>query len=144
MSAPLSPATRTQTSRGNSMVSSTEQTPQRPTRRSPLHIAAIVALSVVLTLIQACASLPEGVQRPASQAMVGEHTALARMAAAAVPAAGDQSGLRLIPDGDQALASRIELIRRAERSLDVQTYHLASDGTGALFLAELRNAAARG
>jgi putative cardiolipin synthase len=56
----------------------------------------------------------------------------------------DPSGLRLIPDGDQALASRIALMRRAERSLDVQTYHLACDATGALFLSELRHAAARG
>src|SRR5262245_16036175 len=119
--------------------------------RSPLHrtlrrAAGIAALAVVFALIGGCAALPADVQRPASQALVDEQTTLARAATAALPAdaGADQSGLRLIPDGDQALASRIALIRRAERSLDVQTYHLAADGTGALFLNELRAAAARG
>jgi len=122
----------------------------RQAARSPLQRAsrwfATAAAAVVLALTSGCASLPSSVQRPASQAMAGQDTALARAAAAALPAdaGADQSGLRLIPDGDQALAGRIALIRRAERSLDVQTYHLASDGTGALFLAELRDAAARG
>jgi putative cardiolipin synthase len=110
------------------------------------RLFAIAALAVSFALVGGCAALPGAVQRPASQALADEHTTLARSAAAALPTdtAGDHSGLRLIPDGDQALASRIALMRRAERSLDVQTYHLASDGTGALFLRELRDAAARG
>jgi putative cardiolipin synthase len=119
---------------------------QRPTRHGLLRMAGLTALLLVFVVIGGCAALPAGVQRPASTSLVDGHSSLARAATAAMPAdaAADQSGLRLIPDGDQALASRIELIRRAERSLDVQTYQLASDGTGALFLRELRNAAARG
>ena len=114
-------------------------------RRSALRIAASTMVSVVLALMVGCAALPADVQRPISQALVDGQTSLAQAAAAAMPTVdAEQSGLRLIPDGDQALASRIALIRRAERSLDVQTYHLASDATGALFLSELRNAAARG
>ena len=107
-------------------------------QRAALHLAGIAALAAASVLI-GCAALPADVQRPVSQALADQQTTLARSAAAALPANGaDQSGLRLIPDGDQALAARIALIRRAERSLDVQTYHLASDSTGALFLNELR------
>jgi putative cardiolipin synthase len=114
-------------------------------RRTALRIAASAMLSLVFTLMVGCAALPADVRRPASQALVDEQTSLAQAAATAMPTTdAKQSGLRLIPDGDQALASRIALIRRAERSLDVQTYHLACDATGALFLSELRNAAARG
>ena len=128
------------------MASTTRQATQGATQRSSLRLAAIAVLAMVFALIAGCASLPGGVQRAASQAIADSHTTLARTAAAAMPAdaTADQSGLRLIPDGDQALASRLALIRRAERSLDVQTSHLACDGTGALFLGELRNAAARG
>ncbi|HEY6511898.1 MAG TPA: phospholipase D family protein [Burkholderiaceae bacterium] len=119
---------------------------RRRLQRTSLRLLVVSALIVLVELIGGCAALPDSVQRPLSQAVIDERAPLAQAAAAAMPAtaAADQSGLRLIPDGDQALASRIALIRRAERSLDVQTYHLAADGTGALFLSELRAAAARG
>ncbi len=124
----------------------TQHKAERRVQRASLRVLVVSALIMLFELIGGCAALPSGVQRPVSQAMVDERTSLVQAATAAMPAgaAADQSGLRLIPDGDQALASRIALIRRAERSLDVQTYHLAADGTGALFLSELRHAAARG
>ncbi|HSW25898.1 MAG TPA: phospholipase D family protein [Burkholderiaceae bacterium] len=124
----------------------TQHQAERRMQRASLRVLVVSALIMLFELIGGCAALPSGVQRPVSQAVVDERTSLAQAATAAMPAgaAADQSGLRLIPDGDQALASRIALIRRAERSLDVQTYHLAADGTGALFLSELRHAAARG
>ena len=110
-----------------------QQKVQRRMQRTSLRVLVISALIMLFELIGGCAALPSSVQRPVSQAMVDERTSLAQAAGAAMPAgaAADQSGLRLIPDGDQALASRIALIRRAERSLDVQTYHLAADGSGA-------------
>ena len=40
--------------------------------------------------------------------------------------------------------ARLALARRAERSLDVQYYHLANDSVGLQFLRELRDAARRG
>jgi cardiolipin synthase C len=131
---------------GPTITEASRQDAQRLMQRASLRMLIIAALIVLFALIGGCAALPSSVQRPVSQALVDEQTSLAQAAAAAMPAAAaaDQSGLRLIPDGDQALASRIALIRRAEQSLDVQTYHLASDGTGALFLSELRAAAARG
>ena len=49
-----------------------------------------------------------------------------------------------MPGGDFALDTRLELARRAERSLDVQYYHIENDDTGRYFLRTLRDAARRG
>jgi putative cardiolipin synthase len=46
--------------------------------------------------------------------------------------------------GPQALQARLELIRRAQSSVDAQYYHLKSDATGRQFLRTLAEAAARG
>jgi cardiolipin synthase C len=54
------------------------------------------------------------------------------------------SGFRLMPGGDFALNTRLELARRATRSLDVQYYHIENDATGRYFLRMLRDAAERG
>jgi putative cardiolipin synthase len=72
-------------------------------------------------------------------------TPLARLAAASTP--DDKrhlSGLRLLPNGPEALATRLALARRAQKTLDVQYYVVASDESGRQFLRELRDAAARG
>src|SRR5262245_38438087 len=147
MSAAASPAVSARRFRSSNMASHTitEATPHEARRRlqlASLRVLAVSVLIVLFELISGCAALPDSVARPVSQALVDERVPLARAAATAMPTAAPagQSGLRLIPDGDQALASRIALIRRAERSLDVQTYLLAADGTGALFLNELRAA----
>ena len=105
----------------------------------------IVALAIALG---GCAALPSQVQRPASSAAAAETvatTTLARIAAESAPSqAADQSGLRLLPDGEQAFDARIALARRAEKTIDAQYYLIASDTTGLQFLRELRDAAARG
>ena len=73
------------------------------------------------------------------------NTGLGKLAAASMESAGPgASGFRLLPTGDFALDARLALARRAERSLDVQYYHLASDSVGLQFLRELRDAAKRG
>ncbi|MDQ6680709.1 MAG: phospholipase D family protein, partial [Pseudomonadota bacterium] len=86
-----------------------------------------------------------GVQRPVSQARADvAETRLATIAAAPGGTEPGLSGFRLLPVGDQAFDARIALARRAEKTLDVQYYLIAADGTGLLFLRELRDAAARG
>jgi len=111
----------------------------------PRRLAAALAW-VLLWLLTACASLPEGVQRDVSQAITDvAATPLAREAAQATP--DDQrhlSGLRLLPNGPEAMAARVALARRAQKSLDVQYYLIAPDDTGRQFLRELRDAALRG
>ena len=105
----------------------------------------IVALLLALA---GCAGLPSQVQRPVSSAAAPEAvatTTLARIAADSAPSQADgQSGLRLLPDGDQAFDARIALARSAEKTIDAQYYLIASDTTGLQFLRELRDAAARG
>jgi phosphatidylserine/phosphatidylglycerophosphate/cardiolipin synthase-like enzyme len=105
----------------------------------------IVALLLALA---GCAGLPSQVQRPVSSAAAPEvvaATTLARIAADSAPAQAEgQSGLRLLPDGDQAFDARISLARSAEKTIDAQYYLIASDTTGLQFLRELRDAAARG
>ena len=68
---------------------------------------------------------------------------LGRIAQASSPDA-ELSGFRLMPGGDFALHTRLELVRRAERSLDVQYYEIKDDATGRTFLRALRDAARRG
>jgi phosphatidylserine/phosphatidylglycerophosphate/cardiolipin synthase-like enzyme len=50
----------------------------------------------------------------------------------------------LLEDGEQAMAARINLIRAARRSIDVQTYIWEQDDAGKLVLDELIQAARRG
>ena len=54
------------------------------------------------------------------------------------------SGFRLLPLGTHALDARLQLIARAQVSVDLQYYHFASDSTGRAVLRALRDAAQRG
>ena len=105
----------------------------------------VVLLTIAVTL-GGCAVLPGQVERPVSYSRSDvADTPLAQIAAASTPE--DQqalSGFRLLPDGAQAFDARIALIRRAEKTLDVQYYVIASDATGREFLRELQGAAGRG
>ena len=103
----------------------------------------VASLSVALA---GCAGLPVPADRSESHAIADvADTSLARAATASRPEdARDLSGFRLLPDGDDALEARITLIRRAEKSVDVQYYLIANDRTGRQFLGELSAAAARG
>ena len=100
--------------------------------------------SLAALLASGCATLPDGLAGPPSKALrASTDTALGRLAQAAAPDP-DLSGFRLMPGGDFALSTRLELARRAERTLDVQYYHIENDETGRYFLRTLRDAASRG
>jgi cardiolipin synthase C len=103
-------------------------------------------LGLVVWLLTACAALPQGVVREPSRALIDTGSApLARSAAASLPEDGPHlSGFRLLPDGIEALATRLALVRGAQRSLDVQYYLIADDDSGRRFVHELELAAARG
>ncbi|MBP6901453.1 MAG: phospholipase D family protein [Burkholderiaceae bacterium] len=122
--------------------------PQRRWQRlraglEPTRITALLATLAALWLMAGCASLPAAPARTPSwaraalppQALLGE--------TAAAPAAG-LSGFHLVPDGAQALRARLDLVRRAQSSLDLQCYHLQDDDSGRSLLRALRDAAARG
>lgn len=100
----------------------------------------------VLLCLSGCASLPDHVARVPSKAEDGSGTALGDIVNHVLP--GDPlltvSGFRLLPTGNFALDARLALAARAERTLDVQYYLIANDGTGKQFFAALRDAAKRG
>ena len=119
----------------------------RPTAPLAAAVAGMRVLVAALAVaVAGCAGLPVPSSQGESHAIADvAATSLAQAAAASRPAdAADRSGFRLLPDSDDALEARVALIRRAEKSLDVQYYLIANDRTGRQFLAELSAAAARG
>src|SRR5262245_12414545 len=103
-------------------------------------------LCLMIGLVAGRANLPAPASKPESPSRRDvDDTALAAVAARSLPAdAGARSGFRLLPDGDHALATRLALIERAQRSIDAQYYSIADDASGRAFLRALRDAAARG
>jgi putative cardiolipin synthase len=98
----------------------------------------------VLLGLAGCAGLPEQVQRVPSRALpAATDTALGRIAKDSSFDA-ELSGFRLMPTGQFALQARLELARRAERTLDVQYYQIHDDATGRYLFRTLRDAALRG
>jgi phosphatidylserine/phosphatidylglycerophosphate/cardiolipin synthase-like enzyme len=109
-----------------------------------VRLLAVLAFSGALLIAGGCASLPESVARPPSATLVAPPDApLAAVAREAGIVDGD-SGFRPMLQANFALDARLEAIRRAHTSLDVQTYLVGNDSTGRLLLRELRAAAARG
>lgn len=100
---------------------------------------------VIACLATGCTSLPPPGPRVSEQAIpASPQTELGRIALSSKARSADRSAVRPLPQGGFALDARLELIRRAQASLDVQSYHLANDKTGLLILRELRDAARRG
>jgi putative cardiolipin synthase len=83
------------------------------------------------------ASLPESVFRVSSLALPPSPATLLGSVAVASSTDTALTGSRLLPSSPFALNARLELARLAERSLDVQCYLIASDGSGANLLAKL-------
>ncbi len=102
-------------------------------------------IAPALLLLQAgCASLPTDVQRTPSFALrASADTTLGRIAQASSPDL-ELSGFRLLPTGAFALDTRLALVQRAQRSIDVQYYVLQNDGSGRHLMRSLRDAAQRG
>ncbi len=113
--------------------------------RTPTTFAALATLAVTLALA-GCATLPGPTERAATHASSDvADTSLARIAAASAPSdRANLSGFRLLADDGDAFEARLALLRKAEKTIDVQYYLIASDATGLEFLGALSDAAARG
>ena len=114
---------------------------------SSLFLRWIFALAVLS--LSACASLPAPSTAPPVHAIAASNTTeIGRITAPyrAEPADGATalSGIRALPQAEFALDARLQLIRHAQSSLDLQYYLLGNDKTGKLILRELRDAALRG
>ena len=107
-------------------------------------LAMRCSMLLLAATLAACVGLPERPEVVGSKALAANSdTRLGQVVEASLHQSSE-NGFRLIHSGTIALDARIALVRAAERSLDVQYYHIASDNTGLGFLSELRNAAHRG
>jgi putative cardiolipin synthase len=124
----------------------THRPPPQPRTWLSLGLRAALAwLLLGAALLQVgCASLPAGVQRTRSVALpADDHSGLGRIAMASLPD-DELTGFRLLPTGLFALDTRLALVQRAERSIDLQYYVLQNDATGRYLMRALRDAAQRG
>ena len=111
-------------------------------RRAQWHLLAFV-LSMLLVGCGSLPSIDRGENFLSDAIAASAQTTLGRIALDSIPAP-ELSGFRLMPLGTFSLDTRLQLIRRAEVSLDIQYYHLEQDDVGRYFMRALRDAAARG
>ncbi len=100
---------------------------------------------MLLCALAACASLKERPELPPESAQpIGQTTELDRLIDSHESRHPGQSAFRLLKEGPEAFASRVQSARLAGRSLDVQTYIWHADLTGLYLVGELLKAADRG
>lgn len=116
----------------------------RETVAAAAHTLRHALLGACALALAGCGMAPLRSETPPEAALPPAPTSpLVKLAQASQPAPG-LTGFRLMPLGSYSLDARVELARRAVRSLDVQYYHINHDRTGHLVLRELRDAARRG
>jgi putative cardiolipin synthase len=112
-----------------------------------LPIQTLVSWLAGLWLVAAlsgCMSLPDVTDRHWDGALLPARSAeLGRIAEASV-IPGELSGFRLLTTGSEALQARLELIDRAQVSIDLQAYQFKADASGLMLVRALRDAAGRG
>jgi putative cardiolipin synthase len=107
------------------------------------HARALVA-SFCIAVLSACSSLPDNASRVASHSLPADGTALAAEFQPLLLQHDGKSGFRLLIEGEEAFAARLQLIRAADSSLDVQYYIWHDDLTGRVTHHQLLAAADRG
>jgi putative cardiolipin synthase len=102
-------------------------------------------LIILATLTSACATLDFDAAKTESKAFTDTRdTRIGKAAARLTAKHPGESAFLLQSDGIDALATRILLADRAERSIDAQYYLISNDVTSVLFLSALLSAADRG
>ena len=109
-------------------------------RTSRIRVWTVCAILV----LSGCVGLPRHVQKVSSESLPHPETTTLGRIVEINDGGVNLSGIRLLPAGDEALASLIALADRAERTLDIQYYLIHQDETSRLFLHHLRLAAERG
>ncbi len=101
---------------------------------------------LLVMLAAGCASVPDrGADRPTSSALTNvRETHLGQQFLNLSDAHAGKSGYHLLDTGIDGLATRVQIIRHAERTLDLQYFIFRGDETGTLIREELRHAADRG
>ena len=101
---------------------------------------------LLVMLATGCASVANrGTDMPPSSALTNvRETRLGRHFLNLSDAHAGKSGYHLLDAGIEGLATRVQIIRHAERTLDLQYFIFRGDETGSLIREELRHAADRG
>ena len=122
-----------------------------PNKPGPARWRTLVFLTLLVTFLAlwltGCASLPSGVDRPVSVALVNPAgTLLGTLVQTRAAKAGtrNDSGFALVGDAELAFSSRMTLIKAAQKTLDIQYYAIFQDDTTERLLTAVREAAARG
>lgn len=124
-----------------------QQSPARPAVATRLHPKATLVLACSLVLgIPACSTLPKQVQQPMEYAFntPTEQSTLAQIVRPLRDKNPGLTGYHVLYDPLEALAARIQLIHKAEKSLDLQYYIWDNDRIGSLALNAIIQAADRG
>jgi len=107
------------------------------------HAIAEFTTALLVLCLSACIALPpRGLVQDAFAFDDTEFTTLGRIAADST--SRGRSGFGMLPIGGHAFVTRVALADLAQRSLDVQYYHLHSDPASVELLRALRDAAWRG
>jgi putative cardiolipin synthase len=93
--------------------------------------ARVLGLCIVAALHGACASVDLDYPKQATTAIpAAGDTTLGQQVSAHSAEHPGESGFLLLGDGIEALASRLVMVRRAERTLDAQYYLITDDDVG--------------
>jgi putative cardiolipin synthase len=105
-----------------------------------------LASLLLIAMCAGCASVAgSGGGKPVSNALANiRETSLGNQFLALADGHAGDSGYHLLHIGVDGLAARVQMIRRAERTLDLQYFIFRGDETGTLIREELRHAADRG
>jgi putative cardiolipin synthase len=113
--------------------------------RAARAASAMLLAFAVVTLLGACASLPQDYESPQSFVLADtSQTSLARQLAPQVAAHPQKSGFFPLITGNDALVARAGVMQAAELTLDVQYYIWHPDTSGRLLVELLLQAADRG
>ncbi|SHG82158.1 putative cardiolipin synthase [Marivita hallyeonensis] len=104
-----------------------------------LLLAALFLLS-----LSSCTYVPFEEERVASQALPGDGTEAANLAAQLSNGDADYTALVPLLSGNDALGARLRMIEGAQESIDLQTFLIKPDMAGTLVWLELYQAAERG
>lgn len=114
-----------------------------PKRPGKLWLALL--LGMVAAVLSACGPSVREYEKTATRALaVPQQSLLARRSESLGNPGDGRSGVRMLSDGEEALAARLLLIAGAEQTIDAQYYLLHDDPTGHLFTSSLVRAADRG
>jgi putative cardiolipin synthase len=110
-----------------------------------LSVSRRILLVILIAFSTACATVDFDADKPSSQALTNTtDTSLGKLFSKYADKPANESGFYLITDSLDALAVRLLIAERAERSIDAQYYMIDNDTVGKVFFASLLRAADRG